>query len=157
MNATYINPFLIASKSVMKDLCQIDLEIGKPYLSKADFKGEEVLVILGITGQLVGQVILSMTIDTACDIASHMMMGMPVTELDSMSASAISELSNMILGNVATIFSTMDKVIDITPPSICIGKDMSISVSNTNTICVPFHYDNDRFTFGINIAISDKS
>ena len=36
-------------------------------------------------------------------MASKMMMGMPVTALDDMSISAISELGNMIMGNAATI------------------------------------------------------
>ncbi len=46
-------------------------------------------------------------------------MGMPVTELDDMATSAISELGNMIMGNAATIFSTKGIVIDITPPTVC--------------------------------------
>jgi len=156
MNVAYINPFLTASKSVMKDLCQIDIELGAPYLTRTVFEGSKFLIIVGITGQLTGQVILSMTTETACDIASHMMMGMPVPELNDMAASAISELSNMILGNVATLFSTMDIIIDITPPSICVGKDMSITVSDAKTICVPLQYNDSRFALELNIAVKDK-
>ena len=46
-----------------------------------------------------------------------MMMGMPVTALDDMSASAINELGNMMMGNAATILSTKGIAMDITPPT----------------------------------------
>lgn len=155
VNVEYINPFIAAAKSVMKDFCGIEAELGKPYLTKTIFEGDKFLIIVGITGQLKGQVILSMSDETACDIASHMMMGMPVPELNDMAASAISELSNMILGNTATIFSTQDKIIDITPPSICRGKDMTITVSDSKMICVPLAYVGDH-ALELNIAIKDK-
>jgi len=154
-NVEYINPFIAASKRVMKDFCNIDTDMGKPYLTKTVFEGDKFVILVGITGQLTGQVILSMSNETACNIASHMMMGMPVTELNDMAASAVSELANMILGNTATIFSTQGIIIDITPPSILVGKDMTITVSDSKTICVPLTYEND-YALELNIAIKSK-
>ncbi|PKM53377.1 MAG: chemotaxis protein CheX [Firmicutes bacterium HGW-Firmicutes-5] len=142
-------------KRVMKDFCNIDTEMGKPYLTKTVFEGDKFVILVGITGQLTGQVILSMSNETACNIASHMMMGMPVTELNDMAASAVSELANMILGNTATIFSTQGIIIDITPPSILVGKDMTITVSDSKTICVPLTYESD-YALELNIAIKSK-
>ena len=43
--------------------------------------------------------IVVMGMNTAKDIASRMMMGMPVVELDAMARSALSELGNMMMGN----------------------------------------------------------
>ena len=154
-NVEYINPFIAASKRVMKDFCNIDTDMGKPYLTKTVFEGDKFVILVGITGQLTGQVILSMSNETACNIASHMMMGMPVNELNDMAASAVSELANMILGNTATIFSTQGIIIDITPPSILVGKDMTITVSDSKTICVPLTYEND-YALELNIAIKSK-
>ena len=82
---------------------------------------------------------------------TEMMMGMPVTALDDMSISAISELGNMIMGNAATIFSTKGYVIDITPPSVCHG-DMTITQSYTQNICVPIH-SGDEVALELNIAV----
>ena len=155
-NVEYINPFLAAAKSVMNDFCNIETAMGAPFITKTIFEGEKFVIMVGITGQLTGQVIFSMSNETACDIASHMMMGMPVNELNDMATSAISELSNMILGNAATIFSTKDKIIDITPPSVLMGKDMEITVSDSKTICVPLTYDNGSKSFEINIAVRDN-
>lgn len=78
--------------------------------------------MFGITGQVKGQVLLDIKEQSAKNIASCMMMGMPVEELDSMALSAISELGNMIMGNAATIFSNSNLLVDITPPSTLIGR-----------------------------------
>ncbi len=156
VNVEYINPFLSAAKSVMQDICQIEAVMGKPYITKTIFEGDKFVIMVGITGQLTGQVIFSMSSETACDIASKMMMGMPVPEMNDMAASAISELSNMVLGNAATIFSTQSKLIDITPPSVLVGKDMEITVSDSQTITVPLTYDNGAKAFEINIAVKDN-
>ena len=34
ISADLINPFLMAATSVMKDICQTDMSIGKPYVKK---------------------------------------------------------------------------------------------------------------------------
>ena len=152
-NVEYINPFITAAKSVMKNFCHIEATMGAPYITKTIFEGDKFVIMVGITGQLTGQVIFSMSNETACDIASHMMMGMPVPELNDMACSAISELSNMILGNSATVFSTKGIIIDITPPSVLMGTDMEITVSDAKTICVPLTYDDGANAFEINIAV----
>ena len=141
MNADFINPFLMSATKIMQEICQTEMKIGKPYVKTTEFEKESVAVMIGITGEL----------NKALDVASKMMMGMPVTALDDMSISAISELGNMIMGNAATIFSTKGYVIDITPPSVCHG-DMTITQSYTQNICVPIH-SGDEVALELNIAV----
>jgi chemotaxis protein CheX len=148
-----INPFISAAQSVLRDLAQINTKMGKPYLKKPEYEGQVVSIIVGITGELRGQVILTLDEKTACDIASHMMMGMPVPELNDMSRSAVSELSNMILGNAATIFSTKGITVDITPPNLCVGSNMSFTVSDSKTICVPIDREDGSSLMELNIAM----
>lgn len=59
-------------------------------------------------GEMKGQVILAIRENNAKDIASRMMFGMPVNELDEMASSALNELGNMIMGNTATIFPHLE-------------------------------------------------
>lgn len=153
LNVEYINPFISAAQTVMKDFCQIETTMGKPFLKQAYYEGEMMAIIIGLTGVLKGQVILTMKTGTACNIASKMMMGMPVPILNDMAKSAVSELSNMILGNAATIFSTKNIALDITPPTITLGTNLSFSVSDSKTICVPLHFEDQALE--INIAIRD--
>ena len=157
MNADFINPFLMSATKIMQEICQTEMKIGKPYVKTTEFENKSVAVMIGITGELKGQVIMAFEFNKALDVASKMMMGMPVTALDDMSISAISELGNMIMGNAATIFSTKGilttkgYVIDITPPSVCHG-DMTITQSYTQNICVPIH-SGDEVALELNIAV----
>ena len=138
MNADFINPFLMSATKIMQEICQTEMKIGKPYVKTTEFENESVAV-------------MAFEFNKALDVASKMMMGMPVTALDDMSISAISELGNMIMGNAATIFSTKGYVIDITPPSVCHG-DMTITQSYTQNICVPIH-SGDEVALELNIAV----
>lgn len=148
LNADFVNPFLIAATKILKDMCFIDAKIGKPYI-RSNIDNNSVIIMLGITGQLRGQVVIMLNQLAACDIASKMIMT-PVSEIDELSGSAICELGNMILGNAATVFSTKGLSIDITPPSLCIGKMAMMNVSKS--ICVPLSYDDDKL-IELNIGI----
>lgn len=150
INVDHINPFLIASSKIFKEMCFIDTSIGKPFLKDPIFMDNTLIIIIGFTGKMKGQVMIAFEQETACDIASKMIM-MPVTEMDEFSMSAISELGNMILGNAATIFSTQGIDIDITPPTIGKGT-MSFTHTFSQNICIPMEYEGDK-KIEINIAI----
>ena len=119
----YINPFLMAATSVIKDICQVDMKIGRPYVKTTEFASDSVI----------------------------MMMGMPVTALDDMSASAINELGNMMMGNAATILSTKGIAMDITPPTLCRGN-VYLKQSYSQNICVPL--TSDEIHMELDIAIN---
>lgn len=149
LNAEHINPFLIAATKILKDMCFVDAKIGKPYVKDTEFKNDTLIIMIGITGEIRGQVMIAFTSKVACDIASKMIM-MPVSQLDELSTSAICELGNMILGNTATIFSTKGIGIDITPPTICHGN-VSFSNNYSKNICIPLNYDDNIIE--INVAV----
>ncbi len=154
MKQEYINPFIKASIEVLNQTTQMNFKTGAPNLRKSPFLPDEVLVSLGITGELRGKVILSMPEETAKTVASKMMMGMPVNELDEMSKSALCELGNMVMGNVATLFFNDGIQIDITPPTLLKGKNIEISTSNMVTICIPIEAEGQRLILDISIKDS---
>ncbi|MBP5160273.1 MAG: chemotaxis protein CheX [Lachnospiraceae bacterium] len=149
INVEYINPILAASVSVMRDACHITATIGKPALKPAIFDENAFLILMGITGEMKGQVILNFGSDAALDIASRMCM-MQLPELSDLAQSAICELCNMILGNAATLFSVKNINIDITPPTICQGNVEFTNIYSAN-IQIPVSYESG--TVEINIAI----
>ena len=152
INVEYINPFLMAATNIIKDICQIDMQVGKPYVKQTAFADDSVIIMIGITGEMRGSVIIALTYNKALEIASKMMMGMPVTELDEMATNAISELGNMIMGNAATILSTKGVGIDITPPTLCRGN-LTITQSYTKNICIPL--SGDDITIELDVAVKD--
>lgn len=150
INVDHINPFLMASTKILKEMCSIDAKIGKPFVKNPVFLDDTMVILVGFTGEMRGQVLIAIEHKIACDIASKMMM-MPVDDMNEISRSAISELGNMIMGNTATIFSTKGIAIDITPPTLGKGT-MSFTSSFAQNICIPLEYEDGK-KIEINIAI----
>ncbi len=139
ISAEHVNIFLMAATKVISEACNVSPHVGKPYLRDSHFTDDSVVIMIGVTGEIQGQVMLVFKKEVALSIASKMMF-MEVTQLDEISTSAICELGNMIMGNASTVFSTKNVGIDITPPSMCEGN-FSISGAVTN-MCIPI-YIND--------------
>lgn len=151
IDVRHINPFLQSSVSIVESVTQVKMTVGKPEKTDFHFKDTTYAIQVGVVGEMKGQVVLAMDDANAKDIASRMMFGMPVTELDEMSSSALNELSNMIMGNTATIFSTLGILIDITPPLAVYGADLHL-MSDIDGIKVPLMYDGKEY-IGLYICV----
>lgn len=151
LNVEYINPFLGAATKILKDMCQVDVQIGKPFLREMKFTEDSLVIIIGVTGEMRGQVMIAFADEIARDVAGKMMMMPPLPQMDEIGASAICELGNMIMGNTATLFSTKGIGIDITPPTMCNGN-VTFSTQFTKNICIPLVYEGGK-TIEFNIAI----
>ncbi len=144
IDVRHINPFLQSSISIVESVTQVKMEVGKPERTDFHLRGMTYAIQVGVIGELKGQVILAMEENNAKDVASRMMYGMPVNELDEMSSSALNELSNMIMGNTATIFSTLGIIIDITPPLAVYGNDLQLK-TDIEGIRVPMLKDGKEY------------
>ena len=144
LDVNNINPFLQSTMSVFESVAQMTLAVGKPAMADFSFGSPTYTITVGVVGQMKGQAVLAMDVENAKMIASKMMFGMPITELDEMACSALNELSNMIMGNTATVFSTQGRLIDITPPISMIGTDLQIK-SDIDPIAVPLMYEGAEF------------
>ena len=70
INVNHINPFLMAAGTILRDACQMEMSIGKPYVKTTEFGEDSVIIMIGITGEMRGQVMIAMKITKACEIAS---------------------------------------------------------------------------------------
>jgi chemotaxis protein CheX len=137
MNVEYINPFTQATFDVLSQFGTFDPKLGKPYVKSEPLTSIGVAVVVGIIGEIKGQVIYSIDVETAKQIASAMMMGMPVEEFDEMAKSAVSELSNMISGNASTAIAGKGMEIDIAPPTLITGENVKIASNVKQTVVIP--------------------
>lgn len=144
MNVEYINPFIEASQTVLKQTANIDAKLGNISLKESPYTSDCVVIIVGLTGKIRGQAVFSMAKKVALGVASAMMGGMTVTALDEISKSALSELTNMILGNAATILYSKGIGIEITPPSFLMGDNLQISPTKMKTICIPLQFSDEE-------------
>lgn len=149
VSVEHVNLILMAATKVLKDTCQIEAAIGKPTVRDTPVTNDFVIIIVGITGQMSGQIMIDLPQVTACNIASKMCM-MTITEMNEISISALSELGNMIMGNVATLFSSKGIAMDITTPKV--SRDDSVFANGTKNLCVPITFDGNQM-FGIHIIL----
>ncbi len=136
MDAKLVNPFIDALTAVMP---MMGFDVPK----RAGMGVQEqtctslgVSIIVGFTKGLRGNVVYNMSDETARFIASKMMMGMPVDELNEMAQSALSEMSNMLTANAATNLAAMGMEVDISTPSLTVGKDFKIKISSSQYLVV---------------------
>ncbi len=119
MDVTYINAFISAIENVFATMLQTDVLVKEPSL-KADREPRyDVSGIIGMSGDVVGAIIISFPSDVAERIAS-IFVGMPVASDNPDFADAIGELINMVSGNAKAGFS--GKKCSISCPSVVIGK-----------------------------------
>lgn len=136
MDVKYILPFLDGLINILEQFGMTDIK--RSGLYKKDYMAvdKDVTAIIGIVGELRGNVAYSMSQDTAKQIVSAMMMGMPVEDMNEIARSAVGELSNMVTGNASTLLSGNDINVDITPPSIVFGSGIYFIISSVDTITI---------------------
>ncbi len=150
MDVKHVNPFIESFSAVMPQLGFETIQRGNLSIKQRDLTCSGAVVIVGIVGAIKGNVVYCIDLDHAKSIASTMMMGMPVDELDELSRSALSELANMLTANAATNFSHFGITIDISTPTLLYGEQISVKMSSNQVLCVQLLAD--EHPIEINIA-----
>lgn len=109
----------------------------------------EVNIIIGLVGDIKGNVVLSMQEKTAMNIASKMMGGMPVNEFDLMPKSALCELTNMVSGRSVSELEKIGVLTNITPPTLVHGHNLISLISQVETLVVKFAAEEGEIEFNI--------
>ncbi len=153
MKVEFVNPFVESAVSVLRDMCSIKVEKGQLSVKKTAISTLGVAPIIGVTGDISGRVIYDMSFETALKLSS-MMNGEDIFEFNELCQSTIAELSNIVTGNTISLLSAAGYRVDITPPTLCMGKDMQISKAEMLTLVVPLI--TDAGTIYINVALKEN-
>jgi chemotaxis protein CheX len=151
MNKEHLTVFSEAVMNVIPMLGISDIKQGpvKEYGRSIETSG--IVCIVGIIGDLVGNVIYSMTEEGAKGIASAMMGGMEVLEMDELTQSAISELSNMLSANACIGLEALDLHTDISTPTMMQGI-FTLSGSYDSCSCLKMWVNGFRFDVYVSLA-----
>ncbi len=125
VKAEVINPFLESARRVIEQLIQISPSAGDLGVKNVELVEDHIWIMIGMTGQLSGNIVFGLNEQVALRMVSAMMGGFVLTEIDEMGKSAISELGNMISGNASTILSNQGIVVDITPPQVMKSENLT--------------------------------
>jgi len=136
MDVNHVNPFMESFLNVMPQLGFSKVEKGLLSVKGKDLLSSGVIIIVGIVGAIKGNIVYSIDMEDAKKIASTMMMGMPVDELNEIAQSALAELTNMLTANAATRFSVLGIPIDISTPTLLHGNNIALKMSSNQVLCL---------------------
>ena len=151
MDVKLANPFIQSFDSVMPQLGFVRTRQGDLTEKEHEIEFTGVVIIVGIVGAIKGNAVYCLDDTSAKTIASNMMMGMPIDELDEMAKSALSELSNMLTATAATYFSETGLHIDISTPTVLSGESMKVKMGSKQVFSVQLYADD--VMVDINIAV----
>ncbi len=154
MKVEFVTPFVAGAASVVEMLLQAAPERGNLSAQPQVFTTQQVNVVCGVTGQIEGQVIYGMTVQTADKIAS-IMTGQPVITFDTLAASAIAELGNMISGHSMNQLLGAGYICDITPPTIIRGSNVHVSTLGIPALVIPLKIP-DIGELEINVSLQER-
>lgn len=153
MNEEIVNAFKNSVFNVIPMLGIEDVKFVGEKEHNKQIESSGVICIIGIIGELTGNVFLSMDEECAKKIASYMMFGMELDEFNDLAQSAISELSNMLAANASITLSETGKKIDISTPTLMIGEFTVIS-SFPDVVSLDMLVEN--MPFNIYLSIKEK-
>lgn len=153
MNTEYTEAFYNSFKNVMPQLGIEDIRLNDIIDIGNQIHTPEVVCIIGIIGDLRGNVIYAMNADTAKKIAGTMMGGMELDEFDEIAQSAISELGNMLAANACTELSYTNIKVDVSTPTLMTGT-FSVSASAEHVTRIAL--DAADFPFDIFLSLEKR-
>lgn len=153
MDVRSVAPFLDAIGEVVPKLGFVNIKRGRISVNEnSKIASMGVMVVVGLTNQLRGNIAYNMTEDSAKKIASTMMMGMSLQVFDAMAESAIAELGNMLVANAAMIFEQQGVKVDISPPTIITGQSFASTASSAQRLVIEVFVDEIPMEVNVSLA-----
>lgn len=115
----HIQTILNGTVHSLKSILPVDIQVQAPSMSSEPFEQQEMGVLIGLVGDYKGRVIIDGVPDTFSGIAEKMF-GMSIE--GEMLESFSGEFGNMIAGNLCTYLGEHEITMDITPPTVMVGR-----------------------------------
>jgi chemotaxis protein CheX len=153
MKVEYANPFVQAAVQTFQKEIGVRLSRKDLKLKSSPVPSQAISIIIGVTGAVRGQVVLSLDENVAMAVTKAMLPGKLPVELKKLVNSAVSELANIITGQASILLAGDHGKIDITPPAIIMGGALRMDFLNMQTICLSFL--SEIGTLELNIALTE--
>ena len=152
MRIEYINPFVESAIEVLKKTVTQEITRGELSLRNSITSMLGLALIVGITGQVTGRVVIDMPQDLGLQIAS-IMNEEKLKNFDDLTNATLTELANMIVGNAVTNLHRLGYKFDLTPPALFMGDNLRLSDNNIEALIVPLELLNNKIE--INVALKE--
>jgi len=151
MDASSIKPFIQSIQNVFSTMMQLQLEVGDPIVKQDDEPSFDVSGIIGMSGDVVGSVVLSFPQETAERVVA-LFTGMPQEEIGEALPDAVGELVNMISGGAKGHYQ--DRKVSISCPSVVIGANHKVARPR-DVPCIMIPCDTDCGSLALEVALRD--
>ena len=152
MDVKFINPFLTATKNVIKTMANIDFKSGELRLKQGNKTYGAVTGIIGMASEHVsGNLTVSFQKDCILYIVSKMFLEDMKDEVDRDVVDAVGEITNIICGGAKAKLSEQNIKFDLATPTIIKGEGVGLSAySEFPTVVIPFETKHGGFVVEAN-------
>lgn len=155
MKKEYLQPFLKAAETITEKVFGSEVEKSNISLEKTLFMERDIIIALGIKGQLSGIVLFGVTQEEAIKLSSLMLEKQGISgynQWDGLAQSAILEFGNQVVGYVTELYGEKDITCDITTPSF-IKKEQLVNYGKES---VRFEMQNALANIVVKLHINKK-
>lgn len=155
MDPAFIKPFVASIQNVFSTMMQLPVTVLPPKIKDNPGMTYDVSGIIGLSGDVVGSVVLSFPKDTAERIVS-LLTGSPMTADSPDFADAIGEIVNMVSGGAKASFT--GKKVSISCPSVVVGTGHKVAKqTDAPTIVIPCATDCGEVAIEVTIQAADAA
>lgn len=128
MQLIYVKTFMESAISIFQEFIGEDqIEVCEPQLHCEHHLIMGFAVIIGITGDVEGRVVLDMDETTAMNIANFVNDSEFSHAQEELVQATLQEIGNMIAGRAISVLHEVPCIFDITPPALLIGNEMAVN------------------------------
>lgn len=150
VTARCVNPVIVATRSVFETMLDITPRRSGLSLNDELVPSHELSAVIGITGQLLGTVVLSLSESAAIGVYNAML-DQKVTQVNNDVCDAVAELTNMIAGAAKSQLEGLGLQISI--PNIVSGRSFRILYpSRVTPVCIAYESDIGPLTVEVGFA-----
>jgi chemotaxis protein CheX len=136
MRVEYINPFIRSLDNAFRTMLGCEVRRGAISIKNGASPNYDISGVIGLSGQAIGTVVLSLSENVARNAAATMLMT-EITEINADVVDAVGELANVVAGAAKAELEQYQ--LSASLPSVITGRDHIVRFpSNVTPICVPF-------------------
>jgi len=148
----FINPFVSAVSKTFETMVNLKVTRSAPVLKENQRTLYPISGIIGLSGNIVGTVILTMSEPLALKVASVMLMD-DLKTVNPDVLDAIGELTNMVAGNAKSQLE--EYKLSLSLPNVIYGADTEVYFpERSQPITIPF--DSEAGPFAVDVGFSDR-
>ena len=153
MRYEFINPFIDSTIKVLDTVLDSDIRRGDFSLADGYEIDGEISILINLTGDSDGTVVVNMSAGTALNVCNVMTYS-DSSSLTELKMDAISELANMIAGRAVSALNDLGFEYMISPPLIAKKNEIRAETAETEMFLVPLFTEYGEIT--MNIAIKNN-